>query len=209
VIFAGKRHFVVFDRATAQGDKREFTWLLHVNAEGSTNGRLELGRNTALVRRPGAGLSVRLHSSDQAAEKLSKLVCVHYFERDRKERHAVLRASTKEQERADFLAVLSPLDPREDPPVVSRASGKGWLGVTLDDKATAIFRTEGDGLIGDERVSTDGFALYWMRDEDGEPDHVLAMGASRIWIGKKLAWSSKKPRSAMFRPERQLDGSTR
>ena len=201
VIFVDKRHFIIFDRAWAEEGKHDYTWQLHVNAGGDTDGELEVSGNTARVQRPGAVLRVVLHSSNPGASRLSQTICAHYFRAGEPQKHAVLRATARGCAGADFVAVLSPLTAAGPFETVTTRDGEGWLGVSLGDKIGVVFRRAGTRALRSGPFVTDGFALCWSRDCAGHPRYAVAMGASRLWVDKKLIWRRRSRASVVWQPE--------
>ena len=202
VIFADKRNFIIFDDARASRGEHDFTWLLHVNAEGTTDGTLSVEGNTACVTRPKAKMALAVYSPGRDALKLRTSAHPHYMQAGREEHHAVLRTTAYDCSHAQFISVLSPVDSHEAFPVVAAQDTDGGVAATVGDNGHAFFRKDGDARIGSEVVSTDGFAIYWSETASGTPDYVLVMGARNLWIGSAAVWHSSKPASAVWRPTR-------
>lgn len=200
IIFADKRHFIMFDAARAEEGRHDFTWTLHVNAGGTTDGELEIEGNSARVRRPGATLQVVVDSPALDEPRLLLGAGQHYFDEGWPETHAVLQATAADRQRAQFVSVLSPLGPDEAAPSIATTEGSGWVGVEIQGAGDAVFRTGGTKIIGDGRVRTDGFGLYCARDDLAGLRYVLVLGASRIWVDGKPVWRSPKPSTAVWRP---------
>lgn len=200
VMLLQKRTFVVFDHARARSGSHDFTWLLHVNAAGSTGGCLAVTGNQARVHRDGADLCLSLHSPWPGGEDLEQRVDLDRLHGGRDGTHGVVQAQVRGQWGADFLAVLSPLSAGEPAPEVSDTHGLGWIGVTVDRTCHVAFRLAEGEPIGDERVSTDGYALYWTGAAAQRLALVLVLGATRVWTSGKLSWSSARPRDVVLRP---------
>ncbi len=200
VILADKRHVIVFDRVLPVRGEHDFTWLLHVNAGGTTGGKLDLQENVARVRRGESALQVVLTATTEGADHLTSGLGRHCFRPGRLEQHAVLRATAAKQRTAGFLAVLSPLALAEPMPEVTTRQGEGWLGVTIDDGTEAVFRTTGSRPVAVGSVRTDGFALCWSPDRADRPRYVLALGASRLWIRNRLVWARPTRGDLVWQP---------
>ncbi len=200
VIFAGGRDFIVFDNARAAEGEHEFTWLLHVNAGGTTGGGLQVEGNRALIRRPGAAMNVELLSSAKETA-LTHSGALHYFQEDDAQSHMVLRADVPGSRGAHFVALLSPRDPGKPFASATPTYGKNSRGFIFADGRRAIFRTGSGRYIGREGISTNGVALYWVVDRAGRPEHILVLGASKLWIDGKAVWKSDQRESHLWRPK--------
>jgi len=200
VISLADEHFIVADQALADKGKHEFRWLLHVNAGESTGGKLSLSGHRGRVRRPGADLAVFLASPDEKACRLYQTRAKHYLDPEREQSHAVLFAVARDARAAQFLSVLSPLGPGEPSPSVTSGSADGVMWVRVASHGTAYFRTRKVPSIGDDVVSTDGYALYVDRGPGGEVDRLLAMGATTIDVGGKAIWQANSPQTVVLPP---------
>lgn len=199
VLFAGKRHFVVFDQARASGGARDPMWILHVNAGGNSGGSLYVRGSRALVTHGRSRLTLALQSSCPGAATLDRTLDVHYLYEGQPQTHAVLRATASGRQSADFLAALSPYRIGEHAPRLTPISGQDWLGYVLDGKYHTAFRTGGCAPIGDY-ARTDGQALCWTAGDDGRLQWVLVLGATRIWVGDQLLYQAARPASFVWQP---------
>lgn len=200
VIFASRKDYLLFDRQLAGQGTHDFTWQLHLNAGGTTGGRLVVEKNTARVTREQAALTISLYSSHDGGDELTTDEAIHYLHEGQPERHTVLRATARNRDQVSFLTVLSPTGPRSQAPSTSSHRDRGWMGLKLGETGHGAFRTEGSGIIGDDGVRTDGYALYWEADGSGHPSYVLIMGASRLWVEGKLVWKTRQRQTAVWRP---------
>lgn len=206
VISLADEHFIVADQALAEKGEHEFRWLLHVNAGSSTGGKLSLSGHRARVERPGAGLAIFLSSPDEKAARLYQTRAKHYLVPDREQSHAVLFAVVRDARAAQFVSVLSPLEPGESSPGVTSGHGDGMTWVRIASHGTAYFRTHKVPTIGDDLVRTDGYALYIDRSPDGRVDRLLAMGATTIEVGGKAVWHADSPQTVVLPPPQSPTG---
>ena len=201
VLSVGERHFFVADQALAEDGEHEFRWLLHVNAGEGSGGSLDLDRQCARVRRPGADLAIHLASPVQGASRMHQTRGTHFLTPGKEQTHTVLCAVARDVRGAQFLSVLSPLRPGEPAPQVTTGSGEGAMWATVGDEGTAWFRTHQVSSIGDRRVRTDGHALYVKTAPDGTVERILAMGATAVKVDGATIWTTdEEPKTVVLPP---------
>jgi hypothetical protein len=205
VVFAGDRGAFVFDQLRAGDGAHRFTWQVNLNGGGTTDGRITLDGDSALLRRPDAALRLALIPSDPDAEPLNSSPARHYFHEGEPQTHALLRSSARGQQ-VSFLAVMAPADDVASLPALTVSRGQHQLAANVGTDAHVAFRDSRGEPIGDGNVRSDGMALLWLPDKSGGPGAILTVGASHLWVDGRLVWSDRLPHTLVWRPARIIMG---
>jgi hypothetical protein len=206
VVFAGDCGALVFDQLRASDGAHRFTWQINLNGGGTTNGQLSIDGNQAVLRRPEAALRLALLPSDPEAETLNATTSRHYFHEGEPQTHVLVRSSLSAQQ-ASFLAALAPAENVASLPSLTLARASNQLSADIGTRAHAAFRQTRGEAIGGTQVRSDGIALFWMQDSSGAVDMALTLGATHLWVGRRLVWSDSLPQTLVWRRDRITVGT--